>query len=97
MVGPAAGPWTGRNKPHRKDRAWAQAWTPKQIANRIKVDFPDDESMRISHEAIYQSLYIDGRGALRRELILGLRTGWALRGPRSVRGARRGLTSRPRH
>ena len=41
------------------------AWSPEQISNRLKVDFPDDESMRISHEAIYQSLYVQGRGALR--------------------------------
>lgn len=49
IAGPATGEWTGRNKPHRKDRAWVQAWSPEQIANRIKLDFPDDESMRISH------------------------------------------------
>ena len=83
IAGPATGKWTGRNKPHRKDRAWVQAWSPEQIANRIKVDFPDDESMRISHEAIYQALYIQGRGALKRELILCLRTGRALRAPRA--------------
>ncbi|MGW8066593.1 IS30 family transposase [Streptomyces ziwulingensis] len=83
IAGPATGEWTGRNKPHRKDRAWVQAWSPEQIANRIKRDFPDDESMRISHEAIYQALYIQGRGALKRELILCLRTGRALRAPRA--------------
>ena len=53
-----------------------------QIANRLQVDFPDDESMRISHEAIYQALYVQGRGALRRELVAYLRTGRALRVPR---------------
>ena len=83
---PVAGPppprWTGNNKPHRKDRAWTLAWSPEQIAQRIKVDFPDDESMRISHEAIYQALYIQGRGALKRELVWCLRTGRALRAPR---------------
>jgi IS30 family transposase len=47
------------------------------------VDFPDDESMRISHEAIYQSLYVQGRGALRQELTACLRTGRALRVPRA--------------
>ncbi|MFB8773977.1 IS30 family transposase [Streptomyces broussonetiae] len=83
ISGPATSGWTGRNKPHRKDRAWVQAWSPEQIANRIKLDFPDDESMRISHEAIYQALYIQGRGALKRELILCLRTGRALRAPRA--------------
>lgn len=80
--GPQPLRFTGRNKPHRKDRAWVQAWSPEQIANRIKLDFPDDESMRISHEAIYQSLYIQGRGALKRELVWCLRTGRALRAPR---------------
>nr|WSX81775.1 IS30 family transposase [Streptomyces sp. NBC_00899] len=83
IAGPVTGSWTGRNKPHRADRAWVQAWSPEQIANRIKLDFPDDESMRISHEAIYQALYIQGRGALKRELILCLRTGRALRAPRA--------------
>ena len=59
------------------------AWSPEQIANRLKVDFPDDESMRISHEAIYQALYVESRGALKRELVACLRTGRALRVPRA--------------
>jgi IS30 family transposase len=54
---------------------------PEQIANRLPVDFPDDGSMRISHEAIRQALYVQGRGALRRELTACLRTGRALRVP----------------
>jgi IS30 family transposase len=82
VAGPPPPRWTGNNKPHRKDRAWVRAWSPEQIANRILIDFPDDESMRISHEAIYQSLYIEGRGALKRELAWCLRTGRALRAPR---------------
>ena len=45
--------------------AGARAWSPEQISNRLRLDFPDDESMRVSHEAIYQSLYVQGRGALR--------------------------------
>jgi IS30 family transposase len=76
-------PWKGRNKPRRQDRGWATAWSPEQISNRLKVDFPDDESMRISHEAIYQALYVQGRGALKRELVACLRTGRALRIPRA--------------
>ena len=80
--GPPAPRWTGNNKPHRQHRAWTKAWSPEQIANRIRLDFPDDESMRISHEAIYQALYIEGRGALKRELVWCLRTGRALRAPR---------------
>ncbi len=82
IAGPRAPKFTGRNKPHRKDRPWSLAWSPEQIANRLKVDFPEDNSMRISHEAIYQSLYIQGRGALKRELVWCLRTGRALRAPR---------------
>ena len=56
---------------------------PEQISNRLRIDFPDDDSMRISHEAIYQALYVQGRGALRRELVACLRTGRALRVPRA--------------
>jgi IS30 family transposase len=81
--GPAWAPWKGRNKPRRQDRRWVTAWSPEQIANRLKLEFPDDESMRISHEAIYQALYVQSRGALRRELVACLRTGRALRVPRA--------------
>jgi len=83
VPGPTPPPWKGLNKPHRQDRRWATAWSPEQIAHRLKVDYPDDESMRISHEAIYQSLFIQGRGALKRELVACLRTGRALREPRA--------------
>jgi transposase, IS30 family len=81
-VGPDGPEWKGRNKPHRKDRRWVKAWSPEQISNRLRLDFPDDESMRISHEAIYQALYVQSRGALKRELVACLRTGRALRVPR---------------
>jgi IS30 family transposase len=83
LSGPATEPWKGRNKPHRGDRPWVTAWSPEQIAQRLKVDFPDDESMRISHEAIYQALFVQSRGALKRELVACLRTGRALRVPRA--------------
>ena len=75
--------WKGRRHGPRKDRRWASAWSPQQIAHRLQLDFPNDETMRISHEAIYQSLYVQGRGALRRELTACLRTGRALRVPRA--------------
>ena len=75
-------PWVGRRHGRRKDRRWATSWSPEQISNRLRLDFPDDELMRISHEAIYQALYVQGRGALRRELTACLRTGRALRVPR---------------
>jgi len=83
IVGPAGPAWIGRNKPHRGDRRWVRGWSPEQISRRLRVDFPDDESMRISHEAIYQALYIESRGALKRELVACLRTGRALRVPRA--------------
>jgi IS30 family transposase len=88
VPGPETATWKGRNKPRRQDRRWATAWSPEQISNRLKIDFPDDESMRISHEAIYQALYVQGRGALKRELVACLRTGRALRVPRSRAGQR---------
>ena len=83
VPGPETATWKGRNKPRRQDRRWATAWSPEQISNRLGIDFPDDESMRISHEAIYQALYVQGRGAFKRELVACLRTGRALRVPRS--------------
>jgi IS30 family transposase len=75
--------WIGRRHGRRQDRRWAKSWSPQQISNRLRADFPDDDSMRISHEAIYQALYVQGRGALRRELVACLRTGRALRVPRA--------------
>jgi IS30 family transposase len=75
--------WIGRRHGRRQHRRWARSWSPEQIANRLVVEFPDDDSMRISHEAIYQALYVQGRGALRRELTACLRTGRALRVPRA--------------
>ena len=82
----SAGPevaWIGRRRGRRRDRRWARSWSPEQISNRLRLDFPDDDSMRISPEAIYQSLYVQGRGALKRELTACLRTGRALRVPRA--------------
>ena len=64
--------------------------SPEQITARLKVDFPDDLEMRVSHETIYQSLYVQGRGALRRDLTTRLRTGRAVRKPRRTPGERRG-------
>ena len=86
--GPAV-QWKGRRHGRRAHRRWANAWSPEQIANRLRLEYPDDGSMRISHEAIYQALFVQGRGALRRELTACLRTGRALRVPRA-RARRRG-------
>jgi transposase, IS30 family len=67
--------------------------SPEQIAGRLPVEFPDDPSMRISTEAIYQALYVQSRGQLRRELTACLRTGRALRKPRRRADARRAQQS----
>ena len=85
--------WNGRRHGPRQHRRWARAWSPEQIAHRLRIDYPgdgpEDQAMRISHEAIYRALYVQGRGALRRELTACLRTGRALRVPRA-RSRRRG-------
>src|SRR5258708_18141882 len=82
LIGPKV-VWKGRRAVHRQNRRWATAWSPEQISRRLRLDFPEDETMRISHEAIYQALYVQRRGALRRELTACLRTGRALRMPRA--------------
>ncbi|MFZ2509375.1 MAG: IS30 family transposase [Steroidobacteraceae bacterium] len=76
-------PWNGRRHGRRADRRWGKCWSPQQISRRLPIDFSHDAAMRISHEAIYQALYVQGRGALRRELSACLRTGRALRVPRA--------------
>ena len=88
---PILGPkvlWKGRRHGRRADRRWGTSWSPEQISRRLWIDFPEDASMRISHEAIYQALYVQGRGALRRDLSACLRTGRALRVPRARTGQR---------
>jgi IS30 family transposase len=82
VPGPAV-PWKGRRHGPRQNRRWGLAWSPQQIVERLRLDHPDDATMRISHEAIYQALFVQGRGALRRELTACLRTGRALRVPRA--------------
>jgi transposase, IS30 family len=76
-------------------RGWVQGklrkrWSPEQVSGRLAAEFGDRPEMRVSHETIYQSLYVQGRGALRRELAASLRTGRALRRPRRKGGERRG-------
>ncbi|MFD5831881.1 IS30 family transposase [Lentzea sp. NPDC060358] len=57
-------------------------WSPEQIVARLRRDFPDRPELHVVHETIYQALYVQGRGELRRELASALRTGRALRRPR---------------
>ena len=55
---------------------WLQEWwSPQEIASRLRMEFPDDPVMQVSHETIYQALFVQGRGELRRELVRCLRTG----------------------
>jgi IS30 family transposase len=67
------------------ERRLRQRWSPQQIAARLRMDFPDDPELRVSHETIYQSLYVQSRGALRRELAGQLRLGRSRRRTRGVR------------
>ena len=64
-------------------------YSPEQIVGRLRRQFPDDPQMRVSTQTIYQSLYVQARGALRRDLTKCLRTGRALRRPRRRPGQRR--------
>jgi IS30 family transposase len=63
------------------ERGLERGWSPEQISARLKREFPDDREMRISHETIYLSLFVQARGELRRELTASLRTGRARRKP----------------
>ena len=60
----------------------ALRWSPGQICHAPVTDFPNDPEMRVSHETIYQALYVQARGGLRREVVAALRTGRARRRPR---------------
>jgi IS30 family transposase len=70
--------------------SWLEAWwSPEEIARRLRIEYPHDTTMWVSHETIYQSLFVQGRGELRRELSRCLRTGRAQRRPKG-RVERRG-------
>ena len=66
-------------------------WSPRQIANRLRADFPDNEVMRVSHETLYQALFVQAKGQLKARLIGRLRTG---RGRRVSRAERRAVIAR---
>jgi IS30 family transposase len=74
-----------------RDLVQAKLWerlSPRQTARELRSEFPNNPEMWVSHEAIYQSIYVQGRGALRRELAICLRTGRTLRKPRNKRESR---------
>jgi transposase, IS30 family len=75
-------------------REWVQSglvarWSPEQISRRLVVEFPTQERMRVSAETIYQSIYVQGRGSLRRQVEVRVRTGRTLRKPRRQHAADR--------
>ncbi len=60
----------------------AKRWSPAEVAARLALDHPEDAEMRVSHETIYRSLYLQGKGGLKRELLAALRSGRLRRRPR---------------
>lgn len=74
----------GNDRLREQVQEWLELrWSPEQISARLIEVHPDDPAMRVSHETIYQALFVQGRGALRRELTSCLRTGRTLRRPNS--------------
>jgi IS30 family transposase len=65
-------------------------WSPEQISGWLKTEFPHDQTMRVSHETIYLSLFVQARGALQRELVAHLRRTRAIRRPRAAKRVNRG-------
>ena len=95
-AGPRAGPaaqdaasWPARSWRPRSPAGWPSGGHRQQISRRLRIEFPGDPMMRVSHETIYQALYVQGRGELRRELARCLRTGRAKRRPRGRDGRHR--------
>jgi transposase, IS30 family len=91
----AGRPKTAKLAGNAELRGWVAArleerWSPEQISVMLRRQFPGNPEMWVSHETIYQSIYVQGRGALRRELAVCLRTGRALRKPRRKQDERRG-------
>jgi transposase, IS30 family len=72
------------------DKLQTEQWSPRQISHALGVEFPDDKTMRCSHETIYRSIYVQGRGELRRELARHLRTGREQRKPQNRPQRRKG-------
>jgi IS30 family transposase len=68
----------------------AKKWSPRQVSRRLREDFPEDDTMRVSHETVYQTLYLQARGELRTQLKLALRQGRTRRVPRSRAAVARG-------
>lgn len=72
-----------------------EQWSPEQISARLPLEFPDDDTMRVSAETIYNALYVRGRGGLRQELVRHLRSQRAARRPRTITARNRERSSIP--
>ncbi|MGI9210328.1 MAG: IS30 family transposase [Rhodococcus sp. (in: high G+C Gram-positive bacteria)] len=79
---------TNQRLRHEVEEGLAKRWSPEEISHRLVKDFPDDESMRVSHETIYQALYFQARGGLKKEVSQALRTGRTCRKPHRKEGER---------
>jgi IS30 family transposase len=75
---------------NRVQELLVEEYSPEQAAAQLRIEYPDDPEMWVSHETIYKALYVQGRGELRRDLHRRLRTGRAIRKPRRKPGERRG-------
>ena len=72
----------GHPRAGRPGHPWlSKWWSPQEIARRLRLEYPDDPMMWVSHETIYKTLFVQGRGELRRELTRCLRSGRAKRRP----------------
>jgi IS30 family transposase len=72
-----------------------EQWSPEQISARLPLEFPDDDTMRVSTETIYNALYVHGRGGLRQELVRHLRSQRTSRRPRTITARNRQRSSIP--
>jgi IS30 family transposase len=81
---------TNKNLHDAVNAGLEQKWSPRQVSKRLRADFPEDDTMRMSHETIYQTLYLQGCGELRTQLKLALRQGRARPVPRSCTAVARG-------
>ena len=89
-VGPTQTGQAGRHRRLGREvvAGLARRWSPQQIARSLRIDYPDEPEMRVSHETIYMSLFVQGRGALRKELASCLRPAGPASAPRSGREGR---------
>lgn len=70
-------------------------WSPEQIAGHLRADFPDNDAMHVCAETIYQAIYVQAKGELKKDVIKALRSGRAQRRPHGQAGSRRPVSASP--